>query len=72
LDSASGSHGDDRRGEESCGSGSLVGVGRTGVVVVVDDVVLLVLSCDASPLGVACDEVAAAAGGGGSFTMVGE
>ena len=70
MDSASGSHGDDRRGEESCGSGSLVGVGRTGVVVVVD--VLLVLSCDASPLGVACYEVAAAAGGGGSFTMVGE
>ena len=71
MDSASGSHGDDRRGEESCGSGSLVGVGRTGVVVLVV-VVLLVLSCDASPLGVACDEVAAAAGGGGSFTMVGE
>ena len=71
MDSASGSHGDDRRGEESCGSGSLVGVGRTGVVVLVVDV-LLVLSCDASPLGVACDEVAAAAGGGGSFTMVGE
>ena len=71
MDSASGSHGDDRRGEERCGSGSLVGVGRTGVVVLVVDVLLLVLSCDASPLGVACDE-AAAGGGGGSFTIVGE
>jgi len=84
LDRASGSHGDDSRGDESCGSTD----GRLGVLgvvfvellrigVVVDVVVLWLLllvaliSCEASPLGVAFGEEAAAAGGG-SLTMVGE
>lgn len=72
MDRLSGSHGDDSRGEESCGSGRLVEVLdelRTGVVV--DVVVRLVdlISCEASPLGVAFGESAA---GGGSLTMVGE
>ena len=63
MDSASGSHGDDSRGEESCGSGSFVELLRAGVVVVL-------ISFEASPLGVACGEATVA--GGGSLTMVGE
>lgn len=67
LDSVSGSHGDDRRGDESAGSGRLLLflfdglLWRTGVEAAV--------SCEASPLGVGWS---AAAAEGGSFTIVGE
>ncbi len=63
MDRASGSHGDDSRGEERFGSGRLVLVElRTGVV---DDGLVALISDEASPLGVV-------AAGGGSLTMVGE
>ncbi len=66
MDRASGSHGDDSRGEERFGSGRFVLVELlTGVV---DDGLVTLISDEASPLGVAC----VGAAGGGSLTMVGE